>query len=127
MNEYTVFLSLPPKELRANARAHWAAKARATKKYRESGKVLMLEQLAGEKPMWRESVLQAKFMFKDRHQRDPSNLNIGIKAAIDGFVDAGLLEDDRWLAPLPPLVEYGVDKPGVLVMVAPITYKWVVE
>ena len=119
----TVTLSLPPPELRANARCHWAAKARATKKYRSEAHILTLEALGGQKPMWKEATAEIWFFFGDRRSRDKINLNMSLKAAIDGMVDAGLLLDDRWLTMLPPHVGYDKARPRVVIEVRNYKYE----
>ena len=117
MTVVTITLPLPPPELRSNARGHWAAKSRAVKKYREQALVLTLQALDCKKPRWHDAIAVPFYYFDDRRHRDMINLNMGLKAAIDGMVDAGLLEDDEWLTLMPPIVGYDKENPRVVVAV----------
>jgi len=120
----TVTLSLPPPELRSNwrSRSHWP-KTRATKKHRREAHVLTLLALGGQKPMWKDATAAVSFFFADRGYRDKINLNMSLKAAIDGMVDAGLLLDDRWLTMLPPHVGYDKARPRVVIEVRNYKYE----
>ena len=120
----TVTLSLPPPELRSNwrSRSHWP-KTRATKKHRREAHVLTLLALGGQKPMWKDATAAVSFFFADRGYRDKINLNMSLKAAIDGIVDAGLLLDDRWLTMLPPQVLYDKAQPRVVIEVRNYKYE----
>jgi len=123
INIVTITLSLPPPELRSNARCHWAAKCRATKKYRADAYVLTREALGTQRPMLKDATAAVYFFFADRRSRDKINLNMSLKAAIDGMVDAGLLLDDRWLTMLPPHMGYDKARPRVVIEVRNYKYE----
>lgn len=74
----------------ANHRGHWASKARKTRAIRE---------IAGWKardagPVPTPTRLIVWVQWPDRRRRDEHNLAPTSKAAIDGFVDGGLIPDD---------------------------------
>ena len=81
---------LPPAEVRGNSRAHWNTRRLAVAKLRESGHTHALD--TGHEPLG-----PACIRFEFRHWKaktDLDNLIIGMKAWIDGLVDAGLIQDD---------------------------------
>lgn len=95
----------PP--LNANQRLHWPVKAKVTKAVREvtAWRVKSL----GLAPATHLTV-QLHFETGDnRQRRDPANLCATSKPAIDGLVDAGLVEDDSpgWVTELMPLIHNG--------------------
>ena len=113
-----VELSLPPKELAPNGRYHWAAKARATKSYRESARLAGLVALGGRTaPRWRQATERALFFHPTSRRRDPDNLLASLKAAFDGLVDAGIIADDAGLTHLPPRQERDSDNPRVWISI----------
>ena len=92
-----IVLPLPPKCLSANGRGCWQARARATKKARADA-ALVASQYRPAKPAKRLTI-QPVFFGCGRH--DPSNLNVWLKAYLDGIEDAGLIENDRGITMLP--------------------------
>ena len=82
-----------PAKLRPNARMHWGAKMRATKKWRargyQEGKIRRLS--SGPLDLAR---ITFEFHYKVRRNRDIDNLILTMKPFVDGLVDAGLLIDD---------------------------------
>lgn len=100
----TAVMGIPPRELSPNARVHWAAKARATKRYRYESFV-----------EWKKAIMHAggwtpipvELRVEYTHFRradgylpmDEENAIAAIKAAIDGMVDAGIVPTDsaKWL------------------------------
>lgn len=78
-----------PLVLNANAREHWAAKARKTRD---------LRQLAALKartlPTMDRAHLLVHVGWPDKRRRDADNIRPTLKALIDGIVDAGVLPDD---------------------------------
>ena len=83
-------LPWPDKRLAANSRAHWRAKADATKKARTSAHYIALE--AGVKT---DASAHLEFYFHppDRRHRDLQNMPATQKAAIDGIADAMRVDD----------------------------------
>ncbi len=58
-------------------------------------------------------MVQPTFWFKTRHRRDPDNLGAQLKTAYDAIVEAGVIEDDHRLLPLPPRIELDKEDPRV--------------
>lgn len=77
--------------LNANQRLHWRKKAPLTRALRQQACVLAKQ--AGIPTLGRAHIL-GEFRPPDRRRRDVANLYPSFKAAIDGLVDAGVLEDD---------------------------------
>ena len=103
-------LPLPSGNLSPNSRCGWRAKAHSTAKYREAGYIVGLDaksRSAFPRP-WAAAEMRYRFFHRDSRRRDPDNLLASLKAAIDGIVDAGILEDDNGLIHQP--VEQQVDR-----------------
>ena len=64
----TVTLPLPPRELSPNARVHWAARARTTRRYREAAYLVALPSRP-RRPM-QVARVTARFFFRTRRRRD---------------------------------------------------------
>ena len=95
-----VELPFPPRELSPNARVHWRVRARATAEYREAcgwAAKTAIQQAAGMVfPLTPPVEAEVTFIVPDRRRRDlVDNLLASLKPVWDGFVDAGLLIDDR--------------------------------
>jgi crossover junction endodeoxyribonuclease RusA len=85
-------LLLPPLELiTANGRYHWAAKARLVRAIRQA---TAWQAKAARIPRLERAHIIAEYLPPDRRRRDPANWAPSAKAAVDGLVDAGVLEDD---------------------------------
>ena len=119
--ELTVTLRLPDLALSPNARVHWAQKAAATRAYRTLAHVRGLEALGNvdHLPRWKRATARAIFYVPDRRRRDRDNLLASLKAAFDGFVDAGILEDDAGLTHLPVVIQVDQDNPRVEIRLSP--------
>lgn len=102
----TLTIPKPPRELSPNARGHWGRKYKATARYRDLVKVLARE-VWNLPPMMRVTV-RTTWHVPDRRRRDQDNALASLKAAFDGLVDAGVIEDDSGLTPEP--VVFVVDK-----------------
>lgn len=87
----TITLTLPLASVpnSNDRRVHWAVLARKRRAMREATGLLA----RGAKPVPGRVRLKVGFAFPDRRHRDLDNLEI--KGAIDGLVDAGVIEDDR--------------------------------
>lgn len=69
----------------------WHNKARLTDAWRKAG----AWQAAQAKVPHLERVhVMAEFRFRDNRRRDPANWYPTVKAAVDGLVDAGVIDDD---------------------------------
>jgi Holliday junction resolvase RusA-like endonuclease len=113
----TIILPLPPKELSPNFRStsHWP-KTNAVKKYRADCAIVARAAMQGLPKHWhhfRGGRAFPKFYTPTAHLRDPDNMTASLKAAWDGFVDAGLLVDDRYLKPAPADQEKDKRRPRV--------------
>lgn len=105
MRTLTIILPIPFPELWPNARPHFHAKARATKRYRKLSHLVALSE--GNRERWGEPAkavtIRATFFLPCR-KRDPDNCIAALKAAFDGLADAKIIANDRDLTILPPLV-----------------------
>lgn len=101
---FTVFLPLPPKECSPNARSHWAAKARAVKKYRTVARIFSSVAWGGYPPMAKADA-QIVFYYHQRRVRDLDNLLASAKAGFDGIADAGVVVNDSVITYLPVSIE----------------------
>ena len=110
-----ITLRLPPGALSPNARVPWAAKARATKRYRE---VAYLTALASrpKRPM-RVAKVTSRFFFPTRRRRDRDNLLASLKPAFDGLADASVVADDSGMIHMPVEQHMDRDDPRVEIVV----------
>lgn len=104
MMSFDVEFPLPPRELSPNARPHFMARARATKRYRED---CMLLTLAAKPKGWEGAhpieidVVYRGFRGCGRYAaRDCQNAVASMKGLVDGIVDAGVIPSDsaKWLS-----------------------------
>ena len=108
MQKLTLELAWPDKRLQPNARCHWAAKAKAVKSAREFAYMSAAAGMEIEK--WqRVKTASIEFVFYDpvKRRRDRDNHLAACKAYIDGFADAGLIDDDSGFVYLPVRFEVG--------------------
>ena len=92
MTTQTFELTVPTSALiNANHRTHWRVKANKVSAIR--GGFDLAARLNGFLPMSRAHAV-CHLSFGDDRRRDPNNWSDTAKAAIDGCVDAGVLEDD---------------------------------
>nr|DAI63899.1 MAG TPA: Endodeoxyribonuclease RusA [Caudoviricetes sp.] len=89
----TLVLPFASPPLRPNQRPHWSVRSRETRRVRSTTHVLAkAEKLA---PRGSQAVVITTVWFaRDRRRRDTNSLALFAKAAIDGLVDAGVLDDD---------------------------------
>lgn len=81
----------PPLSL--NDREHWAPRAKKQKAVREAS--ALLARQAGI-PRLGTAKVRLVWLVSDRRRRDRENITATLKPAIDGLVDAGVVEDDCW-------------------------------
>ncbi len=93
---YTFSIPLPPRELSPNARTHWATRAKAKRKYRQTCGLLMLSQSRGDRPMFNKARVVVEWFARDRRGLglDDDNRLASLKAAFDALQDAGIVVDD---------------------------------
>ncbi|MGW4469696.1 hypothetical protein ACWENQ_08485 [Nonomuraea sp. NPDC004354] len=88
---WTIELPAGMELLNSNQRCHWRVRAERTKRIRSTAEILA----RGAKiPLLARAHIIGEFRPPDRRRRDVANLYPSFKAAIDGLVDAGVLEDD---------------------------------
>jgi len=94
-------LPLPPDEVYPNARPHWSAKSRATKKQRQAAAILARQatQFRCYGFPWKAATVQATF-YRGR-RIDTDNALASLKASFDGLADAGIIANDSGLTHLP--------------------------
>lgn len=76
--------------MNANDRVHWSKRANATATIRSVAR----GQAKGI-PRLQRVKIRAIYKAPDNRRRDVSNLFPSVKAAVDGLVDAGVLQDDN--------------------------------
>lgn len=120
-------LALPPglKLLNANQRVHYRVRAEQTAAIRSAARDACIAHpqlradlaASGEAPVLPHAWILGVIHPGSRRRLDPANLYPSFKAAIDGVVEAGLLEDDDHLHLLGPDMRLGAVVPrGQLVL-----------
>jgi Holliday junction resolvase RusA-like endonuclease len=104
----TVVLPLPPAELKPNARPHYMAKAKRTKQYRAFAWAAGRCASGPRVKMWKAARVSIRWYSKTKRRPDADNALASLKAAFDGFTDAGVWADDRNTS-FDPIV-FAVDK-----------------
>ena len=113
MTSLTITIPLPPKEVRNNARVHWARKASAVKQYRFEAQFQAIQAMGGPAPFWEKAKVHITAYFPTARHMDPSNLIDGLKGAFDGLEDAGVIVNDKNLWPERPVIVTKDKKPRV--------------
>lgn len=110
----TLTLPIPPRSLSPNARPHYHAKGRATKKARTRAKVEVMATLpAGYRPRAACAKVQITWFAKTRRFPDPDNALANSKAYFDGLTDAGLFCDDKHITHLPVIFQVSKENPRI--------------
>lgn len=107
----TIVVPIPPKATHPNNRPFTAmgarAKAAAAKRQREDACIAALAEMNEPgrpyKPRWKNVTVQATFHRQGRQAKlmDLDNSIAWLKNSIDGLADAGVIENDRGVVPLP--------------------------
>ena len=115
-------LALPPglKLLNANQRVHHRVRSEATNRIRAAAMMACSEDptmraalvLAGDQPLLRHAYILGVLHPPSRRRADPANWYPSFKAAVDGIVDAGVLEDDDHTRLVGPDMRIGAVTPG---------------
>lgn len=101
---FDVVLPLPPKELGANFKCHWATRSRATRKYRldcyRAALAARPKGWEGTHPIELDVLYKAFRGCGGYAPKDLTNAIHSLKPAFDGIVDAGVMPSDakRWLS-----------------------------
>jgi len=115
--QVTLDLPLPHKSLSPNARVHWAAKSKMTRRYRGFAKLAAMQQLLPCHP-WKSATVRCVFTFPCKRSRDRDNMLSSMKAVFDGIADAGIVLNDSGFTHLPiEVTEPNKMKPGVMVII----------
>jgi Holliday junction resolvase RusA-like endonuclease len=113
MNSIRIELPKPPNALMPNVSAHWRVKANAVKQQRGDAKLASYIAVGVDKAAvdaagfpWKDVTAQVTWMYsQERYRPDRDNVNACMKSAFDGIADAGVIANDRFLIPLPPILE----------------------
>ena len=114
--DLTITLPLPPQRLKPNVRSHHMAKAKAVATYREIAMLAACESVCsvfGYVSPSELSVVRLHAFWPTVRRMDADNLLATMKAAFDGFTDAGLWTDDRQVAFLPSQQSKDKDNPRI--------------
>lgn len=106
---WTVELPSGMELLNANQRLHWRVRSARTKLLR--GEAAWQARKAGIPKLARAHIV-GEYRPPDRRRRDVANLYPSFKAAIDGLVDAAVLEDDDDTHLVGPDMRLGPVEPG---------------
>ena len=113
LKDLTITIPIPPTILSPNARAHWAAKAKAVRYHREAAKIATVAAAIAvghrsiDTASWREVVLRTTWYATSKRRRDRDNAYASLKAARDGIADAFGVDDEIFI-PMP--VKFAKDK-----------------
>ena len=86
---------LPPNECNPNWRGHWSQRYKASKSFRDAAHICYLagSQRVAE-PFLKAECSITLFIPSRRYIRDPDNAIASLKPAIDGCIDAGVIQGD---------------------------------
>ena len=110
MTTYTITMPKIARYMSANDRLNRWAKAAQTKAWREAAFYAAHAEFWIDSPLEGLVRITATVHIADKRRREVSNLFPTFKACIDGFVDAGLLEDDSDAHVIGPDPRRGFDK-----------------
>jgi crossover junction endodeoxyribonuclease RusA len=124
--EFTIVLPLPAKVLSPNSRlaSHGGVmmKAAATKRYRRLAREAV-EAEGVESAPWEYAKVAPLFYYRDKRRRDQDNAMASLKAAYDGIVDSGLVQDDDYKHMGRTIPEFHIDReyPRVELIITRVT------
>ncbi len=90
-------------------RLHWGMRSRAAKAVRTESYISVRAAMPKQgfltsAPQWKKAIVRLTFYFTLQRNRDADNLIAQAKPVFDGLEDAGVIENDRGLTPLPPVI-----------------------
>ena len=94
MSTLILTLDFPRGPTGQNSRLHWRAKSAKTRAARQATCEVVADAINGES--WPAADFAFRIFYPDLRARDMLNTIEGMKADIDGIVDAGLIPDDDW-------------------------------
>ena len=119
----TVTLPIPPRELSPNhtvgSRGGRLGKAAKTRHYRENARWSTLPACLGKGLFWSAATVRIRWHTKTKRRPDADNALASLKAAFDGFTDAGIWTTDRNVRYEP--IDFAIDRtnPRVEITISP--------
>jgi hypothetical protein len=105
----SITVPFPPRCLWPNSRGQHRFKTDVRRAFKDECFVAAHAAKAGRGPFpWPAAIMGARFYQPDARSRDRDNANGSLKYAIDAIVNAGLLENDRDVSTLMPIMD--IDK-----------------
>ena len=118
MNQILIILPIPAAGLSANARLHWRAKSKLAKAARANAEMLARAALGPRTPpRWEKVDVETVIYWPTAARHDKDNTRSRLKAAFDGFTDAGIWVDDSGIVNDPVRNEKDAKNPRVEVTV----------
>ena len=121
--ERTLVIRVPgrPFSLNAERSRHWSERSERARDLRHAARISLLEAVPSRsgRPIFEAVGIEVHpWALNRRYRADVGNVYPAVKAVIDGFVDAHLIEDDddthlRWIAFYPH--QFGVDQMEIVV------------
>lgn len=108
MAEVRIVLPIPHRMLSPNARCHWRAKAAVTKSVRYTAEMLARAAMPVRRLPAIRATVGIRWFTKTKRRPDADNALASLKAAFDGFTDAGVWVSDRDTEYQP--IAFGIDK-----------------
>lgn len=93
MTQWDIRLPWVKPPLSLNDTEHWAPRARKVKEIRRT---TMLLAKRARIPHLETCEVRLLWLVSNRRKRDRGNMQATMKPAVDGLVDAGVIEDDAW-------------------------------
>ena len=111
----TITLQLPPQQLKPNGRYHWRAKAAKVAQYRADARYAAMAAAydCQQAEALSAATVRVRAFWPTVRKMDPDNLLATMKAAFDGFTDAGIWLDDREITFLPSLQDKDAANPRI--------------
>ena len=86
---------LPPPELNPNAREFWVERHKAARDFRKAAWAIAYNTNPAHEVMFPKAVIKVTLVYKNHQVKpDPDNAVTMLKSALDGIVDAKILEND---------------------------------
>lgn len=95
MEPIVITVDFPPPQLHAHNKGHWRSKAKHVRAFRDAAREIA-EPLRPEEPLSR-ALLSYDIFYPAKRRYDLTNTVQSLKPAIDGLVDAGIMDDDNWM------------------------------